>query len=60
LSRAKEPQPTAPYSLTAPLIPLLRWMFPNQILTAEEIGRAGLNAVRHGALKHVLESDKRR
>ena len=44
------------YSLTAPLIPLLRRMFPNQILTTEEMGRAMLNAVRHGAPKRVLES----
>src|SRR6516164_8714372 len=44
------------YSLTAPLIPLLRRIFPNQILTTEEMGRAMLNAVRHGAPKRVLES----
>ena len=44
------------YSLTAPLIPLLRRILPNQILTTEEMGRAMLNAVRHGAPKHVLES----
>jgi hypothetical protein len=44
------------YSLTAPLIPLLRRMFPNQILTTEEMGRAMLNAVRHGAPTRVLES----
>ena len=44
------------YSLTAPLIPLLRRIFPNQILTTEEIGRAMLNAVRHGAPTRVLES----
>jgi uncharacterized protein YbjT (DUF2867 family) len=44
------------YSLTAPLIPLLRWMFPNQILTTEEMGCAMLNAVRRGAPAHVLET----
>jgi uncharacterized protein YbjT (DUF2867 family) len=44
------------YSLTAPLIPLLRRMFPNQILTTEEMGRAMLNAVRRGAPTRVLES----
>jgi hypothetical protein len=44
------------YSLTAPLIQLLRRVFPNQILTTEEMGRAMLNTVRHGAPKRVLES----
>jgi uncharacterized protein YbjT (DUF2867 family) len=44
------------YSITAPLIPLLRRTFPNQILTTEEMGQAMLNAVRHGAPKRVLES----
>ena len=44
------------YSVTAPLIPLLRWMLPNQILTSEEMGRAMLAAVRRGAPKRVLES----
>ncbi len=44
------------HSFTAPLIPLLRRMFPNQILTTEEMGLAMLNAVRHGAPKRVLES----
>jgi uncharacterized protein YbjT (DUF2867 family) len=44
------------YSLTAPLLPLLRRLFPNQILTSEEMGLAMLNAVRRGAPKRVLES----
>lgn len=44
------------YSLTAPLIPLLRRLFPNQILTTEDMGRAMLNAVRLGAPKRVLEA----
>jgi uncharacterized protein YbjT (DUF2867 family) len=44
------------YSITAPLIPLLRRLFPNQILTTEEMGQAMLNAVRRGAPTRVLES----
>src|SRR5262252_814526 len=44
------------YSVTAPLLPLLRRMFPNQILTTEEMGWAMLNAARHGAPTRVLES----
>lgn len=44
------------YSLTKPLLPLLRWVFPNQVLTTEEIGRAMIRVARHGASKRVLES----
>jgi hypothetical protein len=44
------------YSVTAPLLPLLRWMFPNAVITTREIGRAMLAAARNGAPKHVLES----
>jgi len=44
------------YSMTAPLIPMLRRLLPNQILTTEEMGRAMLNAVRRGAPTRVLES----
>lgn len=44
------------YKLTAPLLPLLRRMFPNQILTTRQIGRAMLNVARRGAPKHVLET----
>ena len=43
------------YALGRPLFPLLRWAFPNQVLTTEDIGRAMLNAVRLGYPKRVLE-----
>jgi uncharacterized protein YbjT (DUF2867 family) len=43
------------YLLTEPLTPLLRWTWPNLILTTEEIGRAMLVAVKHGAPKAILE-----
>jgi uncharacterized protein YbjT (DUF2867 family) len=43
------------YVLLGPLLPLLRAMFPNQILTTEEIGKAMIAAARHGAPKPVLE-----
>ena len=43
------------YALGRPLFPLLRWAFPNQVLTTENIGRAMLNAVRLGYPKRVLE-----
>ena len=44
------------YSVLKPLLPLLRGLFPNQVLTTEEIGQAMLIAARSGAPKHVLET----
>jgi uncharacterized protein YbjT (DUF2867 family) len=44
------------YSLTKPLLPLLRLMVPNHVLTTEQIGRAMLGVARHGFPKRVLES----
>jgi uncharacterized protein YbjT (DUF2867 family) len=44
------------YALTKPLMPVLRWIFPDQILTTEQIGRAMLAVARHGFPKPVLES----
>lgn len=43
------------YALGRPVFPLLRRVFPNQVLTTEDIGRAVLNAVRRGYPKRVLE-----
>ena len=44
------------YTITKPLVPLIRRLWPNQILTTEQFGRAMLFVVRHGAPKRVLES----
>ncbi len=44
------------YALTKPVLPLLRWAFPGQILTTKVIGRAMLKVVRTGAPKKILES----
>ena len=44
------------YSLTRPLLPVLRWAFPNQVLDTRQIGRAMLKAAREGASKRVLEA----
>jgi hypothetical protein len=44
------------YNVLGPLIPALRAVFPNQILTTEQIGWAMLNAVRRGYEKAVLEA----
>ncbi len=44
------------YVVLGPLIPLLRWAMPGQILTTEQIGRAMLKVARSGAPKRILES----
>lgn len=44
------------YALTGPLVPMLRRLFPRQILSTVNIGRAMLSVARHGAPKAVLES----
>jgi uncharacterized protein YbjT (DUF2867 family) len=44
------------YGLIKPLVPLLRRIFPNYILTTEEIGRAMIRVAKRGASKTILES----
>jgi uncharacterized protein YbjT (DUF2867 family) len=43
------------YTLVKPLLPLLRRLFPDSILTTEEIGRAMINVAKWGAPKRILE-----
>jgi uncharacterized protein YbjT (DUF2867 family) len=43
------------YTITGPLVPLLRRLFPNQVSTTERIGKAMLIAARGGAPKALLE-----
>ena len=44
------------YTLAKPLLPLVRWIFPNQILTTRQIGHAMLAVARNGAPKRILET----
>ncbi|MDB5918177.1 MAG: Epimerase [Massilia sp.] len=44
------------YALMRPLLPLLRAMLPDQILSTPQVGQAMLAAVRGGAPKRVLEN----
>ena len=44
------------YSVLGPLLPLARALFPNQILTTEQMGQAMLAVVRHGWPEPVLEA----
>jgi uncharacterized protein YbjT (DUF2867 family) len=44
------------YTVSAPLLSLLRRLFPNQITTTAEVGRAMLAVARRGYGKRILES----
>jgi uncharacterized protein YbjT (DUF2867 family) len=44
------------YAVIAPIVPLLRRMFPRHVLTTESIGRAMLNVAKRGASKRILEA----
>lgn len=44
------------YTLTKPLLPLLRLAFPNQVLTTQQIGQAMLTVARQGYPKRILET----
>jgi uncharacterized protein YbjT (DUF2867 family) len=44
------------YTLSKPLLPLLRLAFPDYVLTTQQIGRAMLTVARHGYPKKILET----
>lgn len=44
------------YALLAPILPLLRRLFPRYILTTEEVGRAMIRVTKLGFPKKILES----
>lgn len=44
------------YIVMAPLMPLLRRLFPRQVLTTVSVGQAMLGVARHGAASAVLEA----
>jgi hypothetical protein len=44
------------YSLMRPLLPLLRVLLPNHVLTTRQIGQAMLHRAQAGAAKAILES----
>jgi uncharacterized protein YbjT (DUF2867 family) len=44
------------YTLTKPLLPLLKAAMPAQVLSTRQVGQAMLGVVRRGAPKRVLES----
>jgi uncharacterized protein YbjT (DUF2867 family) len=44
------------YSLSAFLLPVLRAVFPNHVLSTTQIGAAMLNLAKHGYAKRILEA----
>jgi len=44
------------YKLLKPLLPLLHWAMPNQVLTTREIGEAMLAVAKRGYSKRILEA----
>jgi uncharacterized protein YbjT (DUF2867 family) len=44
------------YKLMKPLLPLLHWAMPNQVLSTREIGQAMLAVARRGYEKRILEA----
>jgi uncharacterized protein YbjT (DUF2867 family) len=44
------------YALAKPLLPLLRWAFPDAVLTTEEVGLAMLIVAKRGASAQILET----
>jgi len=54
--QSKTPSYRIFYTVLSPLLPVLRWALPNQILTTREIGQAMLAVAKHGYEKRILET----
>jgi hypothetical protein len=54
--RSKTPAYRILYALMGPLLPLMRWAFPQAIVTTQEIGQAMLAVSKHGYARRVLET----
>jgi hypothetical protein len=44
------------YTMLAPLLPLLKMLAPNTVVTTESLGRAMINVARRGYGKPILEA----
>jgi uncharacterized protein YbjT (DUF2867 family) len=44
------------YGVMSPVLPLMRWAFPKQVITTEELGRAMLSVARQDAPKAILDT----
>jgi uncharacterized protein YbjT (DUF2867 family) len=54
--QSKTPAYRILYKIAWPLLPLLRWAMPSQVLTTREIGQAMLAVAKHGYEKRILET----
>jgi uncharacterized protein YbjT (DUF2867 family) len=54
--RSKAPGGGVLLTVLSPIWPILQWLWPNGVITTEELGRAMILAARIGAPKRVLES----
>jgi uncharacterized protein YbjT (DUF2867 family) len=45
------------YAVSGPIFPILKKLFPKYMTTTEQLGRAMIKAVKHGAPKQVLEAE---
>lgn len=54
--RSKAPGAGVLLKLVSPLWPILQWLWPNGVITTEELGRAMILAASKGGTKRVLES----
>ena len=45
------------YTITAPLLPLLKRMLPRYVTTTERLGRSMIEVALHGASKNILETE---
>jgi uncharacterized protein YbjT (DUF2867 family) len=54
--RSKAPGGAVLLTLVSPVWSILQWLWPNGIITTEELGRAMILAARNGSPKRVLEN----
>ncbi|HEY1901695.1 MAG TPA: epimerase [Terracidiphilus sp.] len=54
--QSKTPSYRVFYKVLGPLLPVLRWVLPKQVLTTREIGQAMLAVAKRGYEKRVLET----
>ena len=54
--KSKTPAYRILYGLAKPLLPLVRWAFPNQVLSTRDIGRAMLAVAKRGYGKRIMET----
>ena len=54
--RSKAPGGGVLLAVLSPIWPMLQWVWPNAVITTEELGRAMILAASNGSSKRVLES----